>query len=195
MYLGSTRGTLWSFWVTKKEDWQSRLKVHLRNLPLVSLKQIRTMTEESKLRKYYLDNIRWSTVLLVLLYHVFYMFNGVGVPGCIPNAANIPAFDRIACLIYPWFMVLFFIISGRRTFCGQYAEKLICRFYSFLSSWFSERHRSWICLSWQCIDSEFILRRFLSVIFCIITSIFPPYGIMGSHLLLRPVWLLLHMKS
>lgn len=64
------------------------------------------------MRKYYLDNIRWSTVLLVLLYHVFYMFNGVGVPGCIPNAANIPAFDRIACLIYPWFMVLFFIISG-----------------------------------------------------------------------------------
>lgn len=64
------------------------------------------------MRKSYLDNIRWTTVILVLIYHVFYMFNGVGILGGIPGAANIPAFDWIACMIYPWFMVLLFVIAG-----------------------------------------------------------------------------------
>lgn len=64
------------------------------------------------MRKIYLDNIRWSTVLLVLIYHVFYIFNGVGVPGSIPNAKNIPMFDIAAAVIYPWFMVLLFVVSG-----------------------------------------------------------------------------------
>ena len=64
------------------------------------------------MRKIYLDNIRCSTVLLVLIYHVFYIFNGVGVPGSIPNAKNIPMFDIVAAGIYPWFMVLLFVVSG-----------------------------------------------------------------------------------
>ena len=66
----------------------------------------------SSLRKFYLDNIRWATVMLVLIYHVFYVFNGVGIPGGIPGAKNIPAFDKIACILYPWFMVLLFVIAG-----------------------------------------------------------------------------------
>ena len=28
------------------------------------------------MRKLYIDNIRWITVVLVVLYHVIYMFNG-----------------------------------------------------------------------------------------------------------------------
>lgn len=64
------------------------------------------------MRIYYLDNIRWATVVLVLIYHVFYIFNGVDVLGGIPNAANIPAFDTVACIIYPWFMVLLFVVAG-----------------------------------------------------------------------------------
>ncbi len=64
------------------------------------------------MRKYYLDNIRWFTGLLVLVYHVFYMFNGVGILGGIPGAANIPFFDTLASVIYPWFMVLLFVIAG-----------------------------------------------------------------------------------
>ena len=38
------------------------------------------------MRKLYIDNIRWITVVLVVLYHVIYMFNGIetfGVIGCI----------------------------------------------------------------------------------------------------------------
>ncbi len=64
------------------------------------------------MRKYYLDNIRWFTVILVLIYHVFYIFNGVGIPGGIPDAKNIAAFDTAAAILYPWFMVLLFLIAG-----------------------------------------------------------------------------------
>lgn len=64
------------------------------------------------MRKIYLDNIRWATVLLVLIYHVCYMFNGVGIFGGIPGAENISAFDTLAYIVYPWFMVLLFVIAG-----------------------------------------------------------------------------------
>ena len=64
------------------------------------------------MRKIYLDNIRWATVIVVLIYHVFYIFNGVNVPGSIPGAANVSAFDTIACIIYPWCMVLLFVVAG-----------------------------------------------------------------------------------
>lgn len=88
------------------------------------------------MRKYYLDNIRWVTVILVLIYHVFYMFNGVGILGGIPGAANIPVFDWISCMIYPWFMALLFVVAGmsaryafqKRTekqFIGERAVKLL----------------------------------------------------------------------
>ena len=33
------------------------------------------------MRKYYLDNIRWITVVIVVLYHVIYMYNAEGIPG------------------------------------------------------------------------------------------------------------------
>ena len=64
------------------------------------------------MRKFYLDNIRWTTVLLVLVYHVCYMFNGAGVPGGIPDAANVSVFDAAAYLVYPWFMALLFVVAG-----------------------------------------------------------------------------------
>ena len=64
------------------------------------------------MRKAYLDNIRWATVLLVLAYHVCYVFNGVGILGGIPDAENIPLCDALAALVYPWFMVLLFAVAG-----------------------------------------------------------------------------------
>ncbi|MCM1136701.1 MAG: acyltransferase [Clostridium sp.] len=66
----------------------------------------------NNLRKAYLDNIRWADVLLVLIYHVCYLFNGVGIPGGIPGAENIPACDAAACIVYPWFMALLFVVAG-----------------------------------------------------------------------------------
>lgn len=49
------------------------------------------------MRRYaYLDAIRWMTVLLVIVYHVCYLFNGVGIFGGVPNARNLPFPDTIS---------------------------------------------------------------------------------------------------
>ena len=49
------------------------------------------------MRRYaYLDHIRWMTVLLVIVYHVCYLFNGVGIFGGVPNARNLPFLDTIS---------------------------------------------------------------------------------------------------
>ncbi len=64
------------------------------------------------MRKFYLDNIRWATVFLVMIYHVCFLYNGSGILGGIPNAASIPVFDAFACMVYPWFMALLFIVAG-----------------------------------------------------------------------------------
>ena len=63
-------------------------------------------------RKLYLDNIRWVTVVLVVIYHVIYMFNGVQPFGVIgPFRAN-QLQDCFQYLLYPWFMALLFVVSG-----------------------------------------------------------------------------------
>lgn len=69
------------------------------------------------MRKPFLDNLRYSIVLLVILYHVFYLFNSVGV---ITNVAipGIPELDVLLYVLYPWFMVVLFVISG---ICARYS--------------------------------------------------------------------------
>ena len=66
----------------------------------------------------YLDHIRWMTVLLVIVYHVCYLFNGVGIFGGVPNARNLPFLDTISGTVYPWFMVLLFVVAGM---CARFA--------------------------------------------------------------------------
>ena len=64
------------------------------------------------MRKTYIDNIRWITVVLVVVYHVIYMFNGVTVYGIIgPFTENQPQ-DVYQYIVYPWFMLLLFAVSG-----------------------------------------------------------------------------------
>lgn len=71
------------------------------------------------MRRYaYLDAIRWMTVLLVIVYHVCYLFNGVGIFGGVPNARNLPFLDTISGTVYPWFMVLLFVVAGM---CARFA--------------------------------------------------------------------------
>ena len=69
------------------------------------------------MRKPFLDNLRYSIVLLVILYHVFYLFNSAGV---ITNVAipGIPELDAVQYVLYPWFMVALFVISGS---CARYS--------------------------------------------------------------------------
>ncbi|HBM75175.1 MAG TPA: acyltransferase, partial [Clostridiaceae bacterium] len=64
------------------------------------------------MRKHYIDNIRWATVLLVLVYHVFYLFNSVGVLGGVGSFSEVQYQDAVLYFVYPWFMVLLFLIAG-----------------------------------------------------------------------------------
>lgn len=69
------------------------------------------------MRRHYLDNIRWITVGLVVLYHVIFMYNGVVMAGVIGPFWEIQYQDAVQYLLYPWFMVLLFLVSGM---CARY---------------------------------------------------------------------------
>ncbi len=64
------------------------------------------------MRKYYIDNIRWITVVFVVLYHVIYMYNGVISEGLIGPFHRVQYQDGIMYVLYPWFMAILFVISG-----------------------------------------------------------------------------------
>ena len=68
------------------------------------------------MRKHWMDNLRWVTVLLVLLYHVFYFFNNKGVFGGIGGFGEFPQCqqyqDVVMYILYPWFMPLLFLLAG-----------------------------------------------------------------------------------
>ena len=65
------------------------------------------------MRKYWIDNLRWVTVLLVLLYHVFYFYNNKGVFGGIGGFGDGPQYqDVVMYILYPWFMPLLFLLAG-----------------------------------------------------------------------------------
>ncbi len=64
-----------------------------------------------KSRKAYIDNLRSGIILLVILYHIVYLFNSVGV---ITNVAipGIPQMDVVLYILYPWFMICMFALAG-----------------------------------------------------------------------------------
>ena len=68
------------------------------------------------MRKHWIDNLRWVTVLLVLLYHVVYFYNNKGVFGGIGGFGEYPDVpqyqDVIMYILYPFFMPLLFILAG-----------------------------------------------------------------------------------
>lgn len=64
------------------------------------------------MRKKYIDNIRWITVTLVVIYHVFYIFNAFGVLGGIGPFSDTQYQDIVLYILYPWFMLLLFVVSG-----------------------------------------------------------------------------------
>lgn len=64
------------------------------------------------MRRKYLDNIRWITVLLVVVYHVIFMFNGVTTYGVIGPFNDFQPQDVYQYIVYPWFMFLLFVVSG-----------------------------------------------------------------------------------
>ena len=64
------------------------------------------------MRKYYLDNLKSLTVILVLVYHAFYLFNGVGLPTGLNVERGFLPYDIFCTAVYPWFMLLLFCIAG-----------------------------------------------------------------------------------
>ena len=65
-----------------------------------------------KPRYNFIDNLRWVTVVLVLIYHVFYNFNAQGVFGGIGGFREHQWWDTVCTVLYPWFMTLMFILAG-----------------------------------------------------------------------------------
>jgi len=79
------------------------------------------------MRKHYLDNIRWITVIIVVIYHVFYMYNAEGVLGGLGKITNLKVqyYDMFQYLVYPWFMPVLFVVSGisARLYLDSHSEK------------------------------------------------------------------------
>ena len=65
-------------------------------------------------RKRYLDNIRWAVVAVVVVYHVFYMYNAEGVLGGLGKITQLDVqwYDLLLYGVYPWLMPVLFLVSG-----------------------------------------------------------------------------------
>ena len=98
-------------------------------------------------RRIFLDNIRWMTIILVIVYHVVYVFNSSGVVSNIV-APGIQAFDSFLTFVYPWFMCLLFLTAGmsaryallhksKKLYLKERFRKLIIPFFGgiFLIGW------------------------------------------------------------
>jgi len=70
-----------------------------------------TEVNENASHKYFIDNIRSITVLIVIVYHVAYLFNSAGVVSNI-GKTGIPAFDTLCYFVYPWLMTIMFLVAG-----------------------------------------------------------------------------------
>ena len=72
------------------------------------------------MRRHYLDNIRWMTVALVVIYHVIYIYNAVMPPyRRIGAFSETQAQDALLYILYPWFMILLFIARRRIRYYGR----------------------------------------------------------------------------
>lgn len=98
-------------------------------------------------RKHFLDNIRWTTVLLVLLYHVVYFYNNKGVFGGIGGWVDDPKAqpqDVVMYLLYPWFMMLLFLVAGISSRYALQKSSLFCgcsHTVATTKQWFKKRTR------------------------------------------------------
>ena len=78
-------------------------------------------------RKNWIDNLRWITILIVVVFHVFYYYNNIGSPAMYDRLPANPAVEGgkaavtfagiFQYAVYQWFMLLLFVVSG---FCAKY---------------------------------------------------------------------------
>ncbi|MBI5680283.1 MAG: acyltransferase family protein [Methanobacterium sp.] len=67
------------------------------------------------MRKYFLDNLRWMVIIIVVLYHVLIIYNDIGVQYVINATGNVLATVFILSFSM-WFMQLLFAVAGISTF-------------------------------------------------------------------------------
>ena len=83
------------------------------------------------MRKYYLDNVRWVTGVIVVFYHVLYMYNAEGILGGIGRITelSVQPYDAFMYFVYPWFMPVLFITSGisSKLYLDRHTEKEFLR--------------------------------------------------------------------
>lgn len=82
---------------------------------------------ESVERKNWIDNLRWITILIVVVFHVFYYYNNIGASAMFERLPKNPLIEggkasiTFAGLfqygVYQWFMLLLFVVSG---ICAKY---------------------------------------------------------------------------
>lgn len=87
------------------------------------------------MRRQWLDNIRWFVVAVVVVYHIIYMFNSVGVINN-TGVSGIAWLDAFLYFVYPWLMASLFVVAGMgaryslekrsgRQFAGERAKRLL----------------------------------------------------------------------
>ena len=66
------------------------------------------------MRKHYLDNIRWMIQVLVVLYHLFYIYGARNFPGTLGMITSTPFIpgEVFQYAVFPWFMTALFIVAG-----------------------------------------------------------------------------------
>ena len=67
------------------------------------------------MRKHYLDNTRWATVILVVIYLVLYMYNAEGIAGGLGKITDLEVqyYDLFLNTVYPWLMLVHIFLSSR----------------------------------------------------------------------------------
>ena len=80
----------------------------------IIMKGVKIMKANTNERRHYIDNIRWITVTLVVIYHVIYIYNAEGIGGGYRQISNMDFqwFDGFLYLVYPWFMPILFLVAG-----------------------------------------------------------------------------------
>ncbi len=66
------------------------------------------------MRKYYIDNLRWLTVLLLFPYHIFRIYDSF--VGFYIKGDSVAALTNFLQICSPWFMPILFVIAGMSTF-------------------------------------------------------------------------------
>ncbi len=69
------------------------------------------------MRKNYIDNIKWMTQIIVVLYHVLLMYNAQGLLGGVGKITKLDVqyYDILLYIPFPWAMALLFLVSGIAT--------------------------------------------------------------------------------